>query len=1118
MSEGNHTGTYHIPTTSYRLPDRGIVRAVFCAIALSSILFGQHSQAADKSSHPVGVRVPAGFEVTLYADDKLAHNIYSMTVDAQGRVAVSGPGYVRILLDTDGDGTADTYKQYADGPKTGAQGLYFDGPNLLCTGDKGLLWYRDKNGDDKADGSPELFLKLKTGAEHHAHAIRKGPDGHWYLIAGNFAGINAKYVTMKTSPVKHPEAGTLMRLKPDLTGGEIVAHGYRNPYDFAFNDTGDLFTFDSDGERGVSLPWYRPTRVFHMLIGSHAGWFSRSWKRPAEYVDMPPVLGSFGRGSPTGVACYRHRQFPAKYRNAVFALDWTFGRVIAMPLKRDGATFSTQPVTFMSGVGEFGFAPTDIAVGKDGSLFICVGGRGTRGGVYRIRYVGEDIKQPTRPKSIDRNVWACLSAPQPLSSWSRAQWGPLARKAGAEKFRKAALNEDLPAANRIRAIEILTEMFDGLTEADLKKLLYAKSPDVRARAIWSQGVTSRAKPNVQVLKRYLVDIRPQVRRAALETLLTAERTTDFDSLLPAIAKCLADADKPTRLTAINVVASLPRKPLIALYKHAKARNDRAVLAYSIGWLKGRRVLAPKTMPISLAILEQKDAPRSNRLDAVRQLQIALGDVGPKQKRPVVFDGFASPRDLTPIERQIDSVLIRLAKIYPTGDKAVDYELARLISMVKPYNNELLTSVLKKITKTSHPVEDIHHLIVASRIPVDRNLDQRKRLAVGLVSLDAKIRKRKLKQDLHWDARLLEVYGKLAKLDRGLPFEIAKQPEFGRPGHVIFLSELPPKQWPTAIEAFVKKIEKTPDYEWNNDVIFLLAESKKPAHRDLIRKQFSNFGLRDAILQVLTMKPDKQDRKLFLRGLESGQLKVIAASVEAIGKLETTKDAAERIALFKTARRLGRDKREIAVRDELVKQLQKSTGEKFGYAIGADVKSPQSASMKKWEAFLEKTHPQEAKRLLTSTGGDVAGLQAMLKTVDWTKGDAKRGRDIFRKRSCTQCHGGRRALGPDLAGVAKRFSRDDFFTAILQPSRDVSPRYQTTQIVTTGGKTYIGIAVYHSVDGVTLRTSQNETYRIEAANIEIRRQLNTSVMPSGLLKGLKPRDLADLYAYVRGLSP
>ena len=177
-------------------------------------------------ANDIGVRVPDGFEVTEYANDQLAHNVYSMTLDSKGRVVVAGPGYVKILIDSDGDGKADSAKLFSEFPQSGAHGMYFNGRSLICIGDGGILRLKDANGDDKADGPPEVFLKLKTGGEHDAHSIQQGPDGWWYVIAGNTAAITGKYATLPTSAIKAPRAGVLFRLKPDLTGGELIADGY----------------------------------------------------------------------------------------------------------------------------------------------------------------------------------------------------------------------------------------------------------------------------------------------------------------------------------------------------------------------------------------------------------------------------------------------------------------------------------------------------------------------------------------------------------------------------------------------------------------------------------------------------------------------------------------------------------------------------------------------------------------------------------------------------------------------------------------------------------------------------------------------------------------------------
>jgi putative heme-binding domain-containing protein len=139
-------------------------------------------------------------------------------------------------------------------------------------------------------------------------------------------------------------------------------------------------------------------------------------------------------------------------------------------------------------------------------------------------------------------------------------------------------------------------------------------------------------------------------------------------------------------------------------------------------------------------------------------------------------------------------------------------------------------------------------------------------------------------------------------------------------------------------------------------------------------------------------------------------------------------------------------------------------------------------------------------------------------VDWSAGDRERGGAVFSKASCASCHSGAQALGPDLRGVGGRFSRDDLFTAILQPSKDVSPRYRTTLIATADGKTYQGIVIYEAVDSLILQTGPATTVRIANPRIAERRTTQTSLMPPGLLDKLTDRELADLYAYLKSERP
>ena len=1089
--------------------------------ALSTLIFADALMADD-----IGVKVPDGFEVTEFAGNELAHDIFSMTLDSKGRVVVAGAGFVKILIDNNGDGKADEAKLFSEVPKNGAQGMYFLGRSLVCIGDGGLLRLDDANGDDKADGPPDIFLKLKTGGEHDVHSIQPGPDGWWYLIAGNNAGINSKYATLQTSPIKTPRAGVLFRLKPDLTGGELLADGLRNAYDFAFNAQGDIFTYDSDEEREVSLPWYRPTRVFHALTGADHGWVSKSWMRRDGDFDMPPALASFGRGSPTGVACYRHTQFPEKYRGALFVLDWTYGRVHALPLKQAGETWSSQPELFMVGTGQNGFAPTDVEIGPDGSLYVCVGGRGTRGGVYRIRYVGNAANATeataANPLTTNEKLDQVLSAHQPLSSWSRAKWKPLALELGAAIFREAALDKTQPATKRVRAIEVLVELFQGINLETLKALASSDSAEVRARGIWAYGRSAVEGYDAGTLQSYLDDPSPLVARCALEMCQFLNQP-DFDwpKIIPGLSRRLGGVDHFNRTLAAAVVARMEEKHLPAVSADATKLGARAVISYAIGWLvrsndNARRVRSV-IPPLAISVLKKKEYPVELKLDAVRLLQLTLGDVGPGPERPPVFDGYASSLNLDAFERELDPLRVQLAELFPTGEPKLDDELVRLFAMLTTFNGKVIDSICNRLTPTSDPVDDIHQLVALARCPMTHSVKQRDLIVSALIDLEEKLVKKNLPQDASWADRIKEMWLKLALADRFLAPAIVSHPKFGRPGHTIFLNQMPPELLPAARTAMAKMIACVPDYAWNNDVIFALGDSEEPAHRELIRKQFDNFAIRGAVLVVLSRNPDPADRDKFVAGLEWSQTEVQTACLSALEKLGPGDQPKEQIALSKALRRLGADEGEYVAREQVIKLLQRNNNQSFPFVMGKSGHRPQPEAIDLWTKWIGFRFKDEVAAEFGSNDVELTQLKAILAEMDLERGDAKRGAELFKNRACVQCHNGRSALGPDLGGVTSRFSREDLFIAIVAPSRDVSNRYQTTAVSTKEGKSYSGLIVYESVDGFLLRNGSGQTFRIETSQVDEKRKSPISLMPAGLLKGMTPKDHADLYAYLKSLG-
>src|SRR5262249_56453429 len=119
--------------------------------------------ASGARAEELGLKAPPGFRVTLWADHTLANDIFTMALDDKGRVVVSGPGYVRRLEDTDGDGKADKATDIAS-TKTGAMGLLFaydsEHPDfdLYLSGDGKVLGH---NGLHKADHYP-LYHEILT--------------------------------------------------------------------------------------------------------------------------------------------------------------------------------------------------------------------------------------------------------------------------------------------------------------------------------------------------------------------------------------------------------------------------------------------------------------------------------------------------------------------------------------------------------------------------------------------------------------------------------------------------------------------------------------------------------------------------------------------------------------------------------------------------------------------------------------------------------------------------------------------------------------------------------------------------------------------------------------------
>jgi hypothetical protein len=152
---------------------------------------------------------------------------------------------------------------------------------------------------------------------------------------------------------RHTPAGWVCRLDPDGGPMERICSGLRNRFDLAFNRDGDLFTFDSDMEWDLGAPWYRPTRICQIVSGGEFGWRDNAATWPEYYEDSLPPVVNIGPASPTGIAFGYGSTFPERYRQALFACDWTFATIHAIHLQRQKSFWAARvfPSRIWSSVG-----------------------------------------------------------------------------------------------------------------------------------------------------------------------------------------------------------------------------------------------------------------------------------------------------------------------------------------------------------------------------------------------------------------------------------------------------------------------------------------------------------------------------------------------------------------------------------------------------------------------------------------------------------------------------------------------------------------------------------------------------------------------------------------------
>ena len=337
----------------------------------------------------------------------------SMCTDPQGRLIVCDQYGGLFRVTPPGiKGASETHIEKINVDIGEAQGLLwaFDSLYVVVNSvDKytsGVYRVLDTDGDDQLDQVITLRQWPNGSGEHGPHAVLLTPDQTGlYIVVGN----KTKMTEFNTSRVPRiwdednmlprpygrgfmkgvpAPGGYISRIDPEGKEWELITVGFRNEYDAALNADGELLTYDADMEWDINTPWYRPTRICHVLSGVDYGWRNGGGKFPEYFADtLPPVI-NIGPGSPTGVTFGYGAEFPSKYQKALYICDWSYGKLYAVHLQPSGATYIADFEEFITGTP---LPLTDLVVNPvDHAMYFAIGGRRVQSGLYRVTYIGPE--------------------------------------------------------------------------------------------------------------------------------------------------------------------------------------------------------------------------------------------------------------------------------------------------------------------------------------------------------------------------------------------------------------------------------------------------------------------------------------------------------------------------------------------------------------------------------------------------------------------------------------------------------------------------------------------------------------------------------------------------------
>jgi putative membrane-bound dehydrogenase-like protein len=576
-----------------------------------------------------------------------------------------GDDRITICADADGDGRADTFKDFVTGLNL-CTGVEFGHGGVFVLQAPYLRFYPDRNRDDVPDSDPEVLL---TGfgmedAQSLANHLTWGPDGWLY-------GLNGSTTTCRIRGIEFQQG--VWRYHPKTKAFELFCEGGGNVFGLTFDDLGNLFYSSNLG-----LFWHAHQGAYYLKnVGKHG-----PLHNPFAYGHLMHVRHDAPTGGPsTGGTVYRGDSFPERFRGRFLAGDFLRHTASTWELERSGATVTAHARELLLDSRDGWFGATDLCLGPGGSVYVSdfydrrtahpdpdADWDRSNGRIYKVQATGAKPAKETDLGKLNAdeliellkhpNGWAADRARVLLSEkGGRASWGPL---------RKLARGKDERLALRGLWALYATEGFDGVFAAEL-----LKHPGEHVRA-WVVRLLGDAKGVSPTLARAFADLAesdpsPVVRAQ----LLCSAKRLPGEQAMPVIEALLlrggdsADPVIPWLLWwAVESKAAPDRARVVAFFAKPESRKRPAVRANlgrlvrryaaegtSAGYSAAHKLLTAVTAAERTALLADLDRGLAERAVGLP----AVGQGG-------LFDALATPGGAQPKPRKYEPLTPELAEL------------------------------------------------------------------------------------------------------------------------------------------------------------------------------------------------------------------------------------------------------------------------------------------------------------------------------------------------------------------------------------------------------------------------------------------------------------------------